>query len=496
MIDKLFINSIRPLKFPILMKMPLIECIPNFSEGRKQEVIDDIVNSVRILGIEVLDVHSDPDHNRSVITFVGIPHQVENAVLRMFERAVELIDLNKHTGTHPRIGSIDVVPIVPIRNFRVEDAIKLSRRLGKKIYEKFGIPIYFYELSAIREDRKDLPSIRNIGFEKLKEEILYDDYRIPDIGERKLHPTAGATVIGVREHLIAYNILLDTDEIEIAKRIARTIREKTGYFKGVRIIAMFLANKKKCQISINVYQPEIVDLDVLFYNVEIIARRYGVNVINSELVGLLPYNKLENVFKNTLRIPDDYKNFAIEKRIFDNVDDVKLLISSIGSRMPSAGGGLAGSISLAVGLALLRKVIVISKNVEFDIKKIDDLIDRAFELARKDAESFERLLRLKNFEALVGCVNVSFELASTCLEAIKDVEIVLENSNENIISDLGIALEFMRTALSSAKYNILINLKSSNDEEFNIKVLNNFREIEEKFIFFYEAFSSKVSLKL
>ncbi len=478
------------------MKMPLVECIPNFSEGRRQEIIDEIVNSVKILGIEVLDVHSDPDHNRSVLTFVGIPHQVEIAVLRMFERAVELIDLNKHTGMHPRIGAIDVVPIVPIRDFRIEDAIKLSRRLGKKIYEKFGIPIYFYELSAIREDRKDLPSIRNIGFEKLKEEILYDDYRIPDIGERKLHPTAGATVIGVRDHLIAYNILLDTDDLEIAKKIAKKIREKDGYFKGIRAIAMFLANKKKCQISINIYQPQIVDLDILFYNVEIIARRYGVNVLNSELVGLLPYNKLENVFRNTLRISDNYKNLTIEKRIFDNVDDVKLLISAIGSRMPSAGGGLAGSISLAIGIALLRKVIIVSKNVEFDIKKIDELIDRAFELGRKDAESFEKLLKLKSFEALVECINVSFELANTCLEAIRNFEFALENSNENIISDLGIALEFIRTALSTAKYNILINLKSSDNDEFNIKVLNNFREIEEKFIFFYEAFSSKISLKL
>jgi len=478
------------------MKVPLIECIPNFSEGRNKQVIDAIINSVKILGIEILDIHSDEDHNRSVLTFVGIPHQVEEAILRMFETAISLIDLNKHTGTHPRIGAIDVVPLVPIRNITIEEAIKFSRRIGKKIYENFGVPVYFYELSSIREDRKDLPSIRNIGFEKLKEEILYDDYRIPDIGERKLHPTAGATVIGVRDFLIAYNILLDTSDIEIAKNIAKKVREKTGYFKGVRIVAMLLTSKQKCQISINVYQPEIVDLDILFYNIEIMAKRYGVNIINSEIVGLVPYEKIENVFKNTLRIPDNSKNLAIEKRIFDSVDELKLLISSIGSKMPQAGGGVAGAISLALGISLLRKVIILSKELNYDIKKIDNYIEKALELSKKDSETFLKLLKNKSFDNLVECINVSMEMAELCLECIKDVENVLENGNENVISDLGISLELIRSALNSAKYNILINLKFSQDEEFNIKILNKFKEIEEKFIFFYEAFSSKVSLKL
>jgi len=190
----------------------------------------------------------------------------------------------------------------------------------------------------------------------LKEDILYDDYRIPDIGERKLHPTAGATVIGVREFLIAYNVLLDTNDLEIAKKIAKKLREKTGYFKGIRVIAMSLASKNKCQISINIYKPDIVDLDVLFFNLEYISKTYGVNVLNSEIVGLVPYNKVEGVFRNVLRISDNKENFSIEKRIFDSVNEIKLLLSAIGSRMPSAGGGLAGAISLALGISLLRKL--------------------------------------------------------------------------------------------------------------------------------------------
>jgi len=414
----------------------------------------------------------------------------------MFEAAISLIDLNKHSGTHPRIGAIDVVPLVPIRNYTIDEAIKLSRRIGKKIYEKFGVPVYFYELSAMREDRKDLPSIRNIGFEKLKEDILYDDYRIPDIGERKLHPTAGATVIGVREFLIAYNVLLDTNDLEIAKKIAKKLREKTGYFRGVRVIAMSLANKNKCQISINIYRPDIVDLDVLFFNLEYISKTYGINVLNSEIVGLVPYNKIEGVFRNVLRINDNKENFSIEKRIFDSVDEIKLLLSAIGSRMPSAGGGLAGAISLALGISLLRKVIILSKGIEYDIKRIDEFIERALELASEDSATFEKLLKEKTFEALKDCIDVSLKIAKLCLEIVKDMEIILENGNENIISDLGISLELIKSSLNSSKYNILINLKSSKDEEFNIKVLNEFKEIEEKFIFFYEAFSSKISLKL
>lgn len=478
------------------MKVPLVECIPNFSEGRRKEVIDEIVNSVKILGIEILDLHSDEDHNRSVLTIVGVPHQVEEAILRMFERAINLIDLNKHSGTHPRIGAIDVVPLVPIRNYSIDEAIKLSRRIGKKVYEKFGVPVYFYELSAIREDRKDLPSIRNIGFERLKEEILYDDYRIPDIGERKLHPTAGATVIGVRDFLIAYNVLLDTNDLEIAKKIAKKLREKSGYFKGVRAVAMFLANKNKCQISINIYKPGIVDLDILFYNLEYISKTYGVNILNSEIVGLVPYNKIEEVFKNTLKISCNKENFSIEKRIFDSVDEIKLLLSAIGSRMPSAGGGLAGAISLALGISLLRKVIILSKGLEYDIKRIDEFIKMSLELANEDSITFEKLLKEKTFEALKNCIDVSIKIAKLCLEIVKDIEIILENGNENVISDLGISLELIRSSLNSSKYNILINLKNSKDEEFNIKVLNEFKEIEEKFIFFYEAFSSKISLKL
>jgi glutamate formiminotransferase len=478
------------------MKVPLVECIPNFSEGRRKDVIDEIVNSVKILGIEILDVHSDENHNRSVLTFVGVPHQVEEAILRMFETAISLIDLNKHSGTHPRIGAIDVVPLVPIRNYSVDEAIKLSRKIGKKIYEKFGVPVYFYELSAKREDRKDLPSIRNIGFEKLREDILYDDYRIPDIGERKLHPTAGATVIGVREFLIAYNVLLDTNDLEIAKKIAKKLREKTGYFKGIRVIAMSLASKNKCQISINIYKPDIVDLDVLFFNLEYISKTYGVNVLNSEIVGLVPYNKVEGVFRNVLRISDNKENFSIEKRIFDSVNEIKLLLSAIGSRMPSAGGGLAGAISLALGISLLRKVIILSKGIEYDIKRIDEFIEKSLELANEDSLTFEKLLKEKTFEALKNCIDVSLKIAKLCLEIVKDIEFILENGNENIISDLGISLELIRSALNSSKYNILINLKNSKDEEFNIKILNEFKEIEEKFIFFYEAFSSKISLKL
>jgi glutamate formiminotransferase len=478
------------------MKVPLVECIPNFSEGRRKDVIDEIVNSVKILGIEILDVHSDENHNRSVLTFVGVPHQVEEAILRMFETAISLIDLNKHSGTHPRIGAIDVVPLVPIRNYSVDEAIKLSRKIGKKIYEKFGVPVYFYELSAKREDRKDLPSIRNIGFEKLKEDILYDDYRIPDIGERKLHPTAGATVIGVREFLIAYNVLLDTNDLEIAKKIAKKLREKTGYFKGIRVIAMSLASKNKCQISINIYKPDIVDLDVLFFNLEYISKTYGVNVLNSEIVGLVPYNKVEGVFRNVLRISDNKENFSIEKRIFDSVNEIKLLLSAIGSRMPSAGGGLAGAISLALGISLLRKVIILSKGIEYDIKRIDEFIEKSLELANEDSLTFEKLLKEKTFEALKNCIDVSLKIAKLCLEIVKDIEVILENGNENIISDLGISLELIKSALNSSKYNILINLKNSKDEEFNIKILNEFKEIEEKFIFFYEAFSSKISLKL
>src|SRR6267143_2117083 len=207
----------------------LIECVPNFSEGRDTSKVDALVDAMRAVpGVLVLDRESDADHNRSVVTLAGEPEAVAEAALRGVGKAAELIDLTKHTGGHPRMGATDVVPFIPIEGLTIEDCVALARKVGQEIWERYRIPIYFYEAAAQKPERTNLESIRKGQFEGLREEVLRNPDRAPDVGEPRLHPTAGATVVGARKFLIAYNINLNTPDMEIAKRIAKAIRFSSG----------------------------------------------------------------------------------------------------------------------------------------------------------------------------------------------------------------------------------------------------------------------------
>ena len=270
-------------------KHSLVECVPNFSEGRKPEVVEQIAREIESAGgTTVLNRHIDPDHNRSVITFVAPPERIVEGALRGVAKAAELIDLRQHGGEHPRIGATDVLPFVPVSGVTIDDCVALAHAAGNRIWNELSIPVYFYERAALRSDRERLEHVRGKGFEKLREEIATMPDRKPDIGEARLHATAGAIAVGARPFLIAFNVTLETNDIMIARRIARVVRERDGGLPFVKALGFELRSRGIVQVSMNLTNYEQTSIARAFEAVAGEAERLGVKVRGAEIVGLVP----------------------------------------------------------------------------------------------------------------------------------------------------------------------------------------------------------------
>ena len=313
----------------------LIECVPNFSEGRDAAKVDGIVASMsKVPDVYVLDREMDADHNRSVVTLAGDPDAVAEAVLLGVGKALELIDLTKHSGAHPRIGATDVVPFIPIEGVALEDCVALARRVGEEIWKRYRIPIYFYEAAASRPERAHLENIRRGQFEGLREEIKRDHSRLPDVGEPKLHPTAGATVVGARKFLIAYNVNLNTSDAGVANKIAKAIRFSSGGLRYVKSMGVELKARNLAQVSINLTDFEQTPMHRVYEMVKREAARYGAIPVGSEIVGLIPKKAIEMAADYFLQA----ENFSPEQ-IFEN----RLQAALAGQAHPVAKEGkLAG----------------------------------------------------------------------------------------------------------------------------------------------------------
>jgi glutamate formiminotransferase / 5-formyltetrahydrofolate cyclo-ligase len=270
--------------------MSLVECVPNFSEGRRPEVVEEILDAIRAVGgVRLIDHSMDASHNRAVVTFVGSPDAASEAAFRAIAKAKERIDLTRHQGEHPRIGATDVVPFVPLEASSMQECVATAHALGKRVGNELEIPVYFYEAAARTPARKSLPDVRNIGFEKLRDAVATDPARTPDEGpKRALHPTAGATVIGARIFLIAFNVNLETRDVQVAKEIAKKIREKDGGLPGIKAMGFFLDDLGLAQVSMNVCDFESTGLERVYREIEAHARERGVAIRESELVGLAP----------------------------------------------------------------------------------------------------------------------------------------------------------------------------------------------------------------
>ncbi len=385
----------------------LVECVPNFSEGRDASKVDAIVSAMReVPGVYLLDRESDSDHNRSVVTLAGEPEAVAEAALRGVGKAAELIDLTKHSGAHPRMGATDVVPFIPIEGVTIEDCVALSRKVGREIWERFRIPVYFYEAAAQRPERANLENIRKGQFEGLLEEVPRNPNRAPDIGEQRLHATAGATVVGARKFLIAYNINLNTSDVAIANRIGKNIRFSNGGLRYVKAMGVDLRGRNLAQVSINLTDFEQTPIHRVFEMVKREAERYGVSIVGSEIVGLIPkraieltadfYLQLENfspaqVFEN--RIEASFAGCLGGRRPGKLAALAQPFLDAVAQPTATPGGGSVAALAGALGASLGQMVAGLSRKKKSQAAFVEPLSDALAEFhstSRALAEAIDR----------------------------------------------------------------------------------------------------------
>ncbi len=292
----------------------IVECIPNFSEGRNEEIINGLVETARsVAGVTLLDYSSDESHNRSVFTLVGDPESIQEVAFKLVKYASENIDMTKHQGEHPRMGATDVCPFVPIKDVTVEEAVEISKKVAERINSELDIPVFLYEDSASKPSRKNLAKVRKGQFEGMPEKLKEEDWE-PDYGKREIHPTAGVTAVGARMPLVAFNVNLDTSDIKIANKIAKIIRASGGGFKYCKAIGVMLEDRNIAQVSMNMVNFEGTPLYRAVEAVKFEAARYGVKVIGTELIGLAPAKALIDSAEYYLQI----ENLDYDKQILEN----------------------------------------------------------------------------------------------------------------------------------------------------------------------------------
>src|SRR5499427_1902985 len=351
------------------MPSTLVECVPNFSEGRDKAKVDAIVEAVKIPGVYLLDREMDVDHNRCVITLVGEREPIQEAAIRGVGKAAELIDLTRHQGAHPRMGAADVVPFIPIEGVTIEDCVATARHAGEQIWKRFGIPVYLYEAAATSPERQNLENIRRGQFEGIRAEIATNPARRPDFGEARLHPTAGATVVGARKALIAYNVFLNTPDVEIAKKIAKAVRFSSGGMRFVKA-AGFLV-RGLAQVSMNLTDFEQTPVHRAFELVKREAVRYGVMPVSSEIVGLIPKKALEQAAEWFLQVENFDSSLILENRLAGVMSGkmavgglragVEPFIEQLAAPTATPGGGSAAAAAAAMAAALGSMVAGISR---------------------------------------------------------------------------------------------------------------------------------------
>jgi glutamate formiminotransferase len=292
----------------------LLECALNFSEGRRAEVIQAIVDAAQ--GVRVLDVSSDKDHNRTVVTFVGSPQAAAAAAVQITAKAVELIDMNAHHGAHPRMGAVDVIPFVPLGQATMAEAVVAARQVGQRLGEDLGIPVYLYEEAATRPERRNLADVRQGEYEGLPQKMVDSTWK-PDFGPSRPHPTAGATAVGARIYLLAYNVNLGTPDVAIAKAIARAVRAKTGGLQNVKALGVLLHERNQAQVTMNIVDPFRTPIYRVLELVRLEAARYGVPVVGTEIIGLVPLTLIAEAARYYLQLEGFRDEQVLETRLWE-----------------------------------------------------------------------------------------------------------------------------------------------------------------------------------
>ena len=491
------------------MPTQLIECIPNFSEARRPEVIDEIVAAIQSVSeVKLLDRSSDLDHNRTVLTFAGPALAVEEAAFQAIKTASQLINLEHHTGEHPRIGATDVVPFVPLNGASMEDCIAIARRLGERVGNELNIPVYLYEAAATRPERTNLEHIRKGQFEGLRKEIESIPERQPDYGPAKLG-TAGATVIGARESLIAFNVYLTTDDVEIAKKIAKAIRYSSGGLRYVKALGLLVEGR--AQVSMNLTNFHETPIARVVENVRREAQRYGVAIHHSELVGLIPQEALVDAAVWYTQL-DAFDNAQIlEYRLIDTSTTAPQpkpvsFIEELAAPTATPGGGSAGAYAGAMGAGLVAMVagLTIGKKkyaqVEAQMQAVrvmaESLRKELTQAVEDDSAAFEAVMGAfklpkeseeeqtkRNAAVHLATLNAARVPLRVAKDAVKVMELAFKCAKEgniNAISDSMSGFALARASLIASTYNVKINLNSLEDKSVGEKMLEELKELEAK----------------
>jgi glutamate formiminotransferase/formiminotetrahydrofolate cyclodeaminase len=499
------------------MTTKLVECIPNFSEARRSDVIAEIsaeIESVR--DVRILDQHSDMDHNRTVITFVGSPEGVEEAAYLAIAKASTLIDLEHHSGEHPRIGATDVVPFVPISGVTMVECVEMARRLGKRVGETLAIPVYLYEEAATQPERVNLENIRRGQYEGLKQEIGVNPARTPDFGPEKM-TGAGATVIGARQPLIAFNVYLTTDDVAIANKIARTIRHSSGGLRFVKAIGVLVEGR--AQVSMNLTNFRKTSIATVVEMIRREAMRYGVHVHHSELVGLAPneamvdaavwYTQMDQFEPEQILETRLYQESFAETETEAEIDDEECapdFLDELASGDPTHGGGSAAAYAAAMAASLVAMVgrVTIGKKKYADVEsEMWVMVEKAMayqqklrEAVAEDSKAFEDYIKARRLpgdteeqkvdrikaiqEALIKAAAVPLQVARHTLEVLGMDVMGAELGNVNAISDAGAAAALAKAAIEGAGLNVRINLLGLEKETEPARMLNELRGIEKQ----------------
>jgi len=485
----------------------LIECVPNFSEGRDPEKVDALIQAMsKVPGVWVLDYEMDADHNRCVITLAGEPDAVAEAALQGTGKAVELIDMTQHTGAHPRVGATDVVPFIPVEGVSLEDCVALARRVGQEIWKRYRIPVFFYEAAATRPDRINLENIRRGQFEGLREELKKNHDRQPDVGEPKLHPTAGVTVVGARKFLVAYNVNLNTSDVGIANKIAKAIRFSSGGLRYVKSMGVDLKARNVAQVSINLTDYEQTPMHRVYEMVKREAARYGAVPVGSEIVGLVPKKAIEMAADYFLQLESFSPSQVFENKLADALvgapleekKDGKLaalarpFVDAVAEATATPGGGSVSAFAAALAAALGQMVAGLSRKKKSQAAHVDKLSEHLDALRREaealtqaidaDAASYDAVMAAFKLpqggsteiaqreeaiqESTKGAAEVPLQVAERAvalLERLRQLETIAAASMK---SDLRVARLVAAAGARGAIANVEINLDGIKDQGY------------------------------
>lgn len=483
----------------------LIECVPNFSEGRDAAKVDAIVAAMsNVPGVYVLDREMDADHNRSVITLAGDPDSVAEAALLGVGKAMEVIEMTKHKGAHPRVGATDVVPFIPIEGVTIEDCVALAHRVGKEIWNRYRIPVFFYEAAATRPDRVNLENVRRGQFEGLREEMKRNHDRQPDVGEPKVHPTAGVTVVGARKFLIAYNINLDTPDVGVANKIAKAIRFSSGGLRYVKSMGVELKARNLAQVSINLTDFEQTPMHRVYEMVKREAERYGAKPVGSEIVGLIPKKAIEMAADFFLQLETFSPEQVFENRLQAALTGEPLhstkgrgrlaglaqpFLDAVAAPSATPGGGSVSALASALAAALGQMVADLSRKKKSQAgfadqlskelealrriaAELTDAIDRdaasyeavlsAFKLPHSNAEEAqhrERAIQMATRHA----AEVPLEVAERSVALFERLGQLTAIATASMKSDLEVARHMAAAGAQGALANVEINLEGITD---------------------------------